>query len=122
MGDLTYLDEDTGYTTPTSAGLRYLDSTGGWSVPEPPLPDPSDTLDVEPEWLGLPVGVTDGFTAYHDGSPVPSPTWKSSDTQVATIDPDGEVSTLADGVTIITATSGAMSGTAFLTVSGAFAS
>lgn len=69
-------------------------------------------------------GMTDQFTAtgkYSDGSTqtLSSVTWAASNTAVATISAAGLATGVAQGSTTITATSGSISGTATLTVSGA---
>jgi Big-like domain-containing protein len=59
--------------------------------------------------------------SFDDGSTqlLPSVTWSSASPSVATIDPNGYAIGLGTGVTTITATSGSVSGTASLTVTGA---
>lgn len=76
---------------------------------------------VSPDSADIPVGETQQFTAalvdLH-GDPITGPavTWSSSDPSVATIDGGGLATGLAVGVTTITATAQAASGTAILTV------
>jgi uncharacterized protein YjdB len=79
------------------------------------------SISVTPQTVSLPIGATQQFTAtgtYSDGSNgniTSSATWTSSDVSVATISATGIATGVAEGPTTITATVGAIYGSASLT-------
>lgn len=83
------------------------------------------SLEVQPALLTLPEGVTQQYQAighFSDNSTqdlTSQVAWSTSDTGVATIDSSGLLGALAPGTADVIATSGAVSGTAGLTVNAA---
>jgi uncharacterized protein YjdB len=104
--------------TTISATLGSVSGSTGLTVAAPTIA----VLTVSPDGLTLGMGIKQQFTAtavYTDGSSQDlstGVTWSSSDTTVATIDNNGLATTVGAGTITITATVGAVSDTAALTV------
>jgi trimeric autotransporter adhesin len=82
------------------------------------------SIAVSPSVQSIALGTKQQFTAvgtFDDGSTqlLPSATWSSSLTSVASVDVNGMASSISGGIATITATSGVISGTASLTVTAA---
>jgi uncharacterized protein YjdB len=82
------------------------------------------SISLSPETQSIALGTTQQFSAvgnFDDGSTqlLPSVTWTSSSTTVATMDSTGMATSVGTGIATIMATSSSVSGTASLTVTGA---
>jgi uncharacterized protein YjdB len=115
----------TGVATGVAAGPTTISATLGSVSGSTSLTVASPTisfLTVSPDGLTLGMGIKQQYTAtavYSDGSSQDlssGVTWSSSDTSVTTIDGNGLATTVGAGTATITATVGAVSDTASLTV------
>jgi len=82
------------------------------------------SISVTPTPVSIAIGTDQQFSAvgsFNDGSTqlLPSVTWSSSSSSVATVNSAGVATAVGTGTATITATSGSVSGTAALTVTGA---
>jgi len=82
------------------------------------------SISVTPTPVSIAIGTDQQFSAvgsFNDGSTqlLPSVTWSSSSSSVATVNSAGLATAVGTGTATITATSGSVSGTAALTVTGA---
>jgi uncharacterized protein YjdB len=82
------------------------------------------SISVTPSSQSIALGTAEQFSAvgnFDDGSTqlLPSVTWTSSSSSIATVDANGMATSVGTGTATITATSGSVSGTATLTVTGA---
>lgn len=96
---------------PTDDDVSDDDTTDDDTGPE------LESITVEPPYAGVPVNTTQKFKAlghYSDGtdSYLLGATWSVSDESIATIDKDGNLTSVADGVVTVTATKGGISGQA----------
>ena len=88
---------------------------------EPPTTPPTEptpnqvTLKLDTDYIEIIAGETKTLTATYSGT-ASSPTWKSSNTSVATVDSNGKVTAKAAGTATITAEYGGKSATCSVTV------
>jgi hypothetical protein len=101
-----------------TAGDGNISGTATLTVTDAEL----SAIEIDPPIASIPTGLTENYTAtgiFSDKSQhdlTTQVTWNSSDPGVAIIEPDGTVSAIADGSTIITASSETVSATATLEV------